>query len=167
VGTGHTCCQLFVTDKEFVYVVAMRRRSEILSAVKQLTEKVGAPDALVFDMSYEQTWNDLRHFCNEIGTTMRALEEGTPRLNKAELCIGLLKEATRKDMRESDSPLVFWDYCVERRARINNLTAKDRFNLHGTNAYTTTFAEEGDISNLCQYRWYCTTQKPVYACKKN
>ena len=30
-----------------------------------------------------------------------------------------------KDMRELNSPLWFWDYCVERRARINNLTANE------------------------------------------
>ena len=35
-------------------------------------------------------------------------------------------------MHESNSPLCFWDYCVERRARINNLTAKDAFRLHGS-----------------------------------
>ena len=57
-------------------------------------------------------------------------------------------------MHEEDSPMVFWDYCAERRARINNLTAKDRFNLQGTNAHTVTLGEEGDISNLCQYKWY-------------
>ena len=57
-------------------------------------------------------------------------------------------------MKESDCPLAFWDYCVERRARINNLTAKDLFKLHGSNAYTALTGEEGDISNLCQYKWY-------------
>jgi Reverse transcriptase (RNA-dependent DNA polymerase) len=151
---GHTCCQIFVTDKGFIYVVPMRRRSDVMSAVKQFAKEVGAPDALVFDMSGEQTSNELRNFCNDIGTSMRALEEGTPWSNKAELYIGLIKEAVRKDMREADSPLVFWDYCVERRARINNLTAKDRFNLHGLTPYTQTFGEEGNISNLCTYKWY-------------
>ena len=57
-------------------------------------------------------------------------------------------------MRESNSPLPFWDYCVERRARINNLTAKDAFKLHGETAHTATTGEEGDISNLCKYGWY-------------
>jgi hypothetical protein len=65
-----------------------------------------------------------------------------------------MKEAVRKDMKESDCPLVLWDYCVERRARINNLTAKDIFKLHGTNAHTALTGDEGDISNLCQYTWY-------------
>jgi len=66
----------------------------------------------------------VRKFCNDIGTTLRVLEEGTPWANKAELYIGLLKEAVRKDMKEAGSPLAFWDYCIERRARINNLTAR-------------------------------------------
>jgi hypothetical protein len=26
-------------------------------------------------------------------------------------------------MKDQDSPMVFWDYCIERRARIHNLTA--------------------------------------------
>ena len=65
-------------------------------------------------MSGEQMSHNVRKFCNDIGTTLRALEEGTPWSNKAELYIGLLKEAVRKDMRESNSPMSLWDYCVER-----------------------------------------------------
>ena len=112
------------------------------------------PDALICDAAGEQTSKDLRKFCSEIGTTLRVLEEGTPWANKAELYIGIVKAAVQKDMKESNCPLLFWDYCVERRVRINNLTAKDRFNLHGLNAYTTLTGEEADISNLCKYGWY-------------
>lgn len=151
---GNTCCQLFVTDKGFIHVVPMKRKSQVLQAVKMFAKEIGAPDALIADMSGEQMSNDLKKFCNDIGTTLRALEEGTPWSNKAELYIGIIKEATRKDMRESNSPLAFWDYCVERRARINNLVAKDNFKLQGSNAHTATTGEEGDISNLCQYKWY-------------
>ena len=32
--------------------------------------------------------------------------------------------------------------------------AKDQFNLSGMNAHTLTLGEEGDISTLCQYKWY-------------
>jgi hypothetical protein len=98
---------------------------------------------------------DMRKFCNEIGTTLRALEEGTPWSNKAELYIGLIKEAVRKDMKTSNCPIALWDYCTERRARIKNLTARSLFQLqHGTNDHTALTNEEGDISNLCQYDWY-------------
>lgn len=151
---GHTCCQLFVTDKGFIHVVPMRRKGEVLQAVKQFVKEIGAPDALIVDMSGEQMSQDLKTFCNDIGSTLRALERGTQWSNKAELFIGIMKEAVRKDMRESDSPMVLWDYCIERRARINNLTAKDSFKLHGGNAHTATTGEEGDISSLCMYKWY-------------
>ncbi len=151
---GHNCCQLFVTDKGYVYVVLMKSKAEVLQAVKQFAKEIGAPDAIICDMAGEQTSHALKSFCQEIGTTMRVLEEGTPWSNKAELYIGLIKEAVRKDLKESDCPLAFWDYCVERRARINNLTAKDLFTLNGTNAHTALTGEDGDISNLCQYKWY-------------
>ena len=91
-------------------------------AVKQFAKEIGAPDALICDAAGEQTSQELRRFCSEMGTTLRVLEEGTPWANKAELYIGILKEAVRKDMKESNCPLVLWDYCIERRARINNMT---------------------------------------------
>ena len=37
---GHTCCQLIVTDKGFIYVVPMKRKSEVLLAIKQLPKKL-------------------------------------------------------------------------------------------------------------------------------
>ena len=117
----------------------MKRKSEVLLAIKQFAKEIGAPDSFVADMSGEQMSSEVKKFCNDIGTTLRALEKGTPWSNKAELYIGLIKEAVikeavRKDMHESNSPLWFWDYCVERRARINNLTAKNVFRLHGSNS---------------------------------
>ena len=111
---GHTCCQLFVMDKGFVYVVLMRSKSEVLQAIKQFAKEIGVPTAIIADMAGEQMSQKVRKFCNDIGTTLWALEEGTPWSNKAELYIGLLKEAVQKDMDESDSPMCLWDYCVER-----------------------------------------------------
>ena len=151
---GHTCCQLFVTDKGFVYVVPMRSRADVLLAVKQFAKEIGAPKALITDPAREQKSQELRKFCNDIGTTLCVLEEGTQWANRAELHIGLIKEAVRKDMKAANCPLPFWDYCVERRARINNLTAKDLFQLHGLNAHTATLGTEGDILSLCQFAFY-------------
>jgi hypothetical protein len=98
-----------VIDKGYVYVVPMKRKGEVLQAMKQLANEIGAPDAFVADMPGDQMSKEVKAFCNEIGSTLRALEEGTPWANKAELCIGLLKEAVRKDMKDKDSPRVFWD----------------------------------------------------------
>ena len=129
----------------------MKKKSEVLLAINQFAKEIGAPDSFVADMSGEQMSSEVKKFCNDIGTTLRALEEGTPWSNTAELYIGLIKEAFRKDMHEANSPLCLWDYCVERRARINNLTAKNAFKLHGSTPHTVTTGDEGDISNLCQY----------------
>ena len=120
---GYTCMQLFVTDKGFVFVVPMRSKSEAPQALKLFAKEVGAPDAIICDAAKEQISKEVRQFCQRMGTTLRVLEENTPWANLAELYIGLIKEAIRKDMKQSDCPLVFWDYCAERRARINNLTA--------------------------------------------
>ena len=51
---GNTCCQLFVTDKGFIYIVPMKRKSEVLLAIKQFAKEVGAPDAIVSDMERQQ-----------------------------------------------------------------------------------------------------------------
>ena len=151
---GNTCCQLFVTDKGYLYVVPMKKRADVLLAVKKFMKEVGVPDAIICDGAGEHTSNDMRQLCNDAGTTLRILERGTPWANKAELYIGIIKEAVRKDMRESNSPMPLWDYCMERRVKINNFTAKPRFNLEGVNAHTQLTSEEGDISNLAQYSWY-------------
>ena len=92
----------------------MKKKSEVLLAIKQFAKEIGAPDSFVADMSRQQMSSEVKKFCNDIGTTLRALEEGTPWSSKAELYIGLIKEAVRKDMRKTNSPLCLWDYCVER-----------------------------------------------------
>ena len=132
----------------------MKSESQVLHAVKQFAKTIGAPDALTHDASKAQKSQAVRKHCSDIGTTLRVLEENAPWANKAELHISIIKEAVRKDMKESNCPLAFWDYCMERRARINNLTAKDLFSLHGSNAHTALTDEEGDASALCKFSWH-------------
>jgi hypothetical protein len=151
---GHKCCQIFVTDKGFVYVVPMMSKAKVLQAVKQFEKEIGAPEPIICDMAGEQMSQAHKRFCQEIGTMLRVLEEGTPWANKAKLYIGLSRRLYGKILKESDCPLAFWDYCVERRALINNLTTKSLFTLHGSTPHTALTGEDGDISNLCQYKWY-------------
>ena len=87
--------QLFVTDKGYVYVVAMKSKGDVPLALKVFTKEIGAPDAIICDAAGEQTSHELKRFCQQIGTTLRVLEEGTPWANRAELYIGLIKEAVR------------------------------------------------------------------------
>ena len=37
---------------------------------------------------------------------------------------------------------------------INNLTDRPLFQIQGQNPHLSTFDEEGDISNVCQFKWY-------------
>ena len=71
----------------------MKKKSEVLLAIKQFAKEIGAPDSFVADMSGEQMSSEVKKFCNDIGTTLRALEEGTPWSNKAELYISQERHA--------------------------------------------------------------------------
>lgn len=68
--------------------------------------------------------------------------------------VGQFKESTCKDLRQADSPLVLWDYCVQRRERIHNVTPKNLFQLNDNTPTVAILGVEGDISNICQFGWY-------------
>jgi hypothetical protein len=91
---------------------------------------------------------------SQIGTTLQVLEANTQWANQAELYVGLLKEAIQKDMQETNSPLVLWDYCLERLVLIFQVMSKKSFQLNGTNPHMATFGMEADILHLCQFGWY-------------
>jgi hypothetical protein len=152
---GNSCMQLFVSDKGFVYVVPMKSKSEFPFALKQFAKEIGVPLALISDPSGEQTSKEVKKIAREMDLTLKLLEESTQWANLAELYIGLMKESIREDMRTSDSPLIFWDYCAERRALVNNLTAKRLPQLQGiSNAHTLTTGDVADISNSCIHEFF-------------
>ena len=151
---GYTMLQLFVSDKGFVAVYPMSAKSEFVDCLHLFCKEVGVPISLVVDPSGEQTSKGVRRFCNQVGTTLRILEEHTQWANRAELYIGLLKESIRKDLKTSNCPMVLWDYCTQRRALIHNLTPRNLFQLEKTSPYQMQFGVQGDISNLCQFDWY-------------
>lgn len=151
---GFSCMQIYVSDKGFVRVYGMKTVMEIPQSMKLFAKEVGVPNTFVCDPHLNQQDKKIREFCMKIGSTLRVLEEGTQHANRAELYIGLIKEGIRKDMREEDSPLRFWCFCAERRAAIFTLTAKNLFQLEGQNPHLATLGEMGDISHLCNFKWY-------------
>ena len=84
--------------------------------MKFFAKEIGEPDVFVCDSDPVQISDEVKQFLHKISSSLHILEEGTRWANKAELYIGLMKEAVRKDMKDSSSPLAFWDYCCERRA---------------------------------------------------
>ena len=132
----------------------MKLQRDYPAALRQFAKDVGAPEILVCDPHPSHKSFELKDFCNKIGTTLKILEQGTQWANRAELYVGLVKEAVRKDIHIFHSPLVLWDYAEESRAAIMSMTARDLFQLQGRNPHTATFGEEGDIYHLCQFAWY-------------
>jgi len=60
---GHTCCQLFVTDRGYVHVVPMRKKGDVLPAIKEFTKAVGVPDAIVCDSAKNKCLKLFANFC--------------------------------------------------------------------------------------------------------
>ena len=108
---GHSFYYLLVTDKVFVYVVAMNLKGDVLQAIEQFYKEIGTPEAIVCDAAGEKKSNNLRKFCRDIIMNLRVLEEGTLWGNKAELYISLIKEEVRKDTKESDCPITLGIFC--------------------------------------------------------
>ena len=117
---GNKYAQIFVSDRGYVAAYPMISQSEFPQALHWFCKEVGVPHTLVMDGHKAQTSILTRKFCHQVGTMMQVLEVGTPWANRAELYIGLLKEAVRKDLRRSNAPKILWDYCLERRAHIHN-----------------------------------------------
>ena len=151
---GNTCMQIFVSDKGYVAVYPMKSKGQFKDCLHQFCKEIGVPETLVMDKSGEQTSTAVKRFSQHVGLTLRVLEESTQWANRAELYIGILKEAIRKDLRTSNCPLVLWDYCAERRALIHNLTPRALFQTANKTPTEATFGTQGDISNLCLFDWY-------------
>ena len=95
----------------------------------------------------------VKRFAHQVGITLKVLERNTPWANRAELYIGLLKEAVRKDLRATDAPMRLWDYALERRALMHILVPRPLFRKDRP-PHEATFGAPGDISRLCNYGFY-------------
>ena len=91
-----------------------------------------------------------KRLSHQLGLTLRMLERDTPWANRAELYIGILKEAVRKDLGATNAPMRLWDYALQRRAMIHNLVTRPLFQ-NDCPPHEITFGESGDISRLCDF----------------
>ena len=69
--------QIFVSDEGFVKVYPMRHQPEYPLTFKLFAKDVGAPEILVANPHPPQKSHDVKTFCNQIGTTLKLLEEST------------------------------------------------------------------------------------------
>ena len=56
---GHTWVQLFVTNKVFIHEIPMRRKSEVLQALKQLAAKGLHPRFTSYPMAHELCMDEI------------------------------------------------------------------------------------------------------------
>ena len=103
---GNKCCQVFVSKKGYISVYPMKSKDEFQEALHWSCKEVGVPVNMVCDGHSAQKNPGTKKFANQVGMTFCALEWATQWVNRAQMYIGLLKEAVRKEMRESNSPMV-------------------------------------------------------------
>ena len=46
---GYTCLQIFVSDKGYVFIAAMKNVSEFPKALKMFAKELGVPEAIIAD----------------------------------------------------------------------------------------------------------------------
>ena len=68
--------------------------------------------------------------------------------------MSIFKEAVRRDLRLSHSPMVLWDYYMEWRALTNNAVPRPLFQNQVLTPHEATFGSQCDISKICQFTWY-------------
>ena len=89
------------------------KKSEIINAVNAFAKEIVVPTALILDPKETQASKKLNKVAQDMCCRLKYLERKTQWAKLAELYIGLLKKVVCKNMKESDSPLRFWEYCAE------------------------------------------------------
>ena len=80
--------------------------------LKHFAKEIGALEEIITNNAHEDKSQEEKKCINSIGTMLTSLEEVTRWANRVELYFELLKETVRKDMKEVDSLLEFWDYFI-------------------------------------------------------
>ena len=153
---GNDYCQLFVSTFGFAFGAPMKGGSQLCDAYKRFFKEIGVPSCMICDSAPNQIQGETRKLYNICSCTIKSLEKGTPSSNRAECYVGIVKSNVKKDLKMTNSPLVLWDYCVERRCKI--LSASTRYIyiylLDGMVPYTKMTGQPYDISNPCLFGWY-------------
>ena len=63
---GNKCCQLFVSDIGFVFLVPMKSKGEFPDALRKFCKEIGVPTSLVCDPSGEQSSKEVKKYCNDV-----------------------------------------------------------------------------------------------------
>ena len=62
---GYRYAQLFVSDKDFVYTVLMKKRRKLPLTLKEFAQEIGVPTKLILDSIGEHKSNNVKQFAKE------------------------------------------------------------------------------------------------------
>ena len=125
-----------------------------MRAIKKYFMEIGVPLHLICDQAQEDVRVYARLICNEAGCHVIELEKGTPAANRAERSIKILKYGLKRNIFDTNSPMVFWCYYIESRASVINGTIRVNHLLEGQPQYFRLMDQPTDISSICQLGWY-------------
>jgi hypothetical protein len=134
---GNSYAQVFVSDKGYTVVYPMQSQSNFKDTLHLFCK--GWCSYYIGNGCTQGSAEQ----CNSsiLPSSCYHLEEVTPWANRAELYIGLLKEAVRQDLQQSNAPIVLWDFCLERRANIHNAIPCPLFQNNGASPHEATQGE--------------------------
>ena len=101
-----------------------KKGHNVANAMKIHFKEIGVLPDLIADGAREKFQGEALQLANQSGYQIVKLEKGTPDPNIPESFIKMLNNETKRDLVDSDSPMVFWCYFVERRACIINATVR-------------------------------------------
>lgn len=152
--SNFTCCQIFSSDFGWIIAYNIEFERTIHHAYNCLFKEVGVPLKMIVDGARAQIMGEARRVCEIAGCEKFELEKYTSASNWSEFRIQELKMETKRDMKMSGSPLVFWCYCIERHAKIMACSARKNTNLNDMVPWSMMTGEVTDISHLCNSQWY-------------
>ena len=132
----------------------MRKRKDMEFALKKFFKEVRIPSKLIADKAEEQVLGESRKLCELSSCKITELERGSPASNHTERYTGIIKNETKRDLLDSDSPLLFWCYALERRMKIINATPRDNYLQEGECPHSRMTGQPCDISAYCNFGWY-------------
>ena len=151
---GFKMAQIFATDFNFVHVQLMRSRSDLHLALKEFFKTFGVPSTIICDNIKEQIQGKARELCNLVSCPVVPILAYTPKQNRAELYVRIMKRKMSQALKITNAPMKLWCYLAETLPRIHNSTAHDHYLLKGLTPLGKMTGVPPDISHLCQFAWY-------------
>ena len=106
---GYSCCQVFATPFGHSVVIPMVDNTghNVSNAMNIYFKYIGVPPYMIAYGDREQVQGEALRLANQSVFQIVELEKGTPDINKAKHYIQKLKNETKRNLVDSNNPMVF------------------------------------------------------------